>query len=149
MYVPPILKYTAYAIALGYRVAMPAQQEPDPEAHPDAFHFRDIVIWDTANGWRVAKWLPDGAGKFAPVSERHDFFKTLPKALREGLVRARPANDSDYGPLLPHLRAVLREMQDGNGAGNPYCKDSVIEALRAIKNLTGFYGDYSEANERK
>ncbi len=147
MYVPAALKYTAYAVALGFTVEMPAQPEPDPETLPQAFNLRDISVFNTENGWRVATWVPETA-MFAPHSERFDTFKTLPKALREGKARARPRTEVDLNPLLPHLRAVLREMQDGNGAGNPYCKASVLAALLAIKDLTNFPGNSMDANNK-
>jgi hypothetical protein len=138
------LRAAAYAVALGYKLEFHPNARIDVDA-PVRFILRDVEVFETERGWRVAKYCADGT---LATPKDIDFFATLKKALRIGSERARPATEADLNPLLPALRAMLKLVTSGGvGGRNPFSYPEVKQGLHAICDVTGYKGHYMDVND--
>lgn len=131
----PAIKYAAYAASLGYRILFARNADPSVDA-PTKFILKDIEVFQTERGWRVARRQPNGV--YYPP-EDNEYFFSVKKALATGALWVGPMSEGDNNPLLPHLRAVLRQIQGGERSNgkNPYSDPVIKEALIAIAKETG------------
>lgn len=136
-------KYAALAVALGYSIAF-VQRNGVNTPEPKTFILGNVEVFQTERGWRVASIGPDGKW---PESRSEDYFLTLDKALIAGASRATlPATAEN--PLLEPLREITRMVQSSSVPPiNPYAIATVKRALVAIKDVTGFAGDWMDANQ--